>query len=71
MWSLLSKFTRGHLHDLFVMRLRFLWCQQSQCRFDVIAAIGDVDADWGQKGLADCGVEETTDFDWVTLDVMF
>lgn len=65
MWPLLSKSMRGHLHDLFVMRLQFLWCQQSPCRFDVIAAIVDVDADWGQKGLADCGVQETTDCFWL------
>lgn len=65
MWSLLSRSMRGHLHDLFVMRLQFLWCQQSPCGFDVIAAIVDVDADWGQKGLADCGVEETTDYFWL------
>lgn len=32
------------------------------CRFDVIAAIVAVDADWGQKGLAVCGVEKTTDY---------
>lgn len=65
LWPLLSKSTRGHLHDLFVMRLQFLWCQQSRCRFDVIAAILAVDADWGQKGLADCGVQETTDWFWL------
>lgn len=65
MWPLLPKSMRGHLHDLFVMRLQFLWCQQSPCRFDVIAAIVDVDADWGRKGLADCGVQETTDWFWL------